>query len=105
MTPERRTIALDHGIYGKPTVTAFCANGLAVYKSGTNKTRPWVVLHEASGKVISDMGRCTRQGAFDVMAALLATSVIWDAPKDTILDQMRANLTAVRLALGTSRDK
>ena len=95
---EKTTITLDHGIYGKPQVTAYAKGGLAVHRrSGSGG---WAVTHIATGLAVAGSPRyfATKARAVEVMAKLLALPVEWHKSFDDMRQSFTANAAAIRAA-------
>lgn len=96
MKLNRTEITLDLGIYGKKTVTAYAANGLAVHKHGSG----WRVSHVASGgSVHARQDRRLKADAVIQMEKLLALPIDWAKDWADIGPEFRANAAGVRNAM------
>lgn len=100
MKLTKSTVTVDHGIYGKKDVPAYCKDGLALAKI-EGRGASWRVYHALTGIVIGSAGdRSTQEAAKRVMVALLGLPIAW--AREDACTQVGDHLAAVEAALATA---
>lgn len=101
----RRTIQIPQGakigpsnepIYGYKDISAYCAGGLAVHRTGPGNRWKWTVTHESSGLAIGVLGGMTKTRATENMMKALELEVDWTMPENEILKFLRDSKDIVK---------
>lgn len=97
---QKITLQRDRGIRGKSPIDAWEKGGLCVCKTLAGKK--WTVAHVASGaQIYAGATYAKRKDAEAALDRLLALPVNWGLGEHAIGAELKANLNAVHVALGS----